>query len=334
MGAVSSTAPGLAPESISLAMLEAHDPKGGRGPAHGRRWRCPLPECHNSRDRDLSVDEASGAWNCHNCKARGKLLEHRATTPAQRTAYRSQARSRALASVFSLAPAPAPSGSLDPAWRGELARLQDLEGTPGAKYLQGRGIPPELAQACGVRFSPSWTPRREDTAAYRAGGAVVFPLCDRSGAQVAANGRYLSPNATPKTRTGGDASSGTFEATAARLCPTAARWRALEAPAVILCEGPMDALSLALCGYPALAAGGCNLAAWVPAACAFKRVLIASDADERGDEAASTWSHAVRPFAAQVERLRPQGGKDWNEVLQVLGADALADQIALQVLLP
>ena len=316
---------GGAPSPLSLAEVEAFDPQGGRGPEHGRRWRCPLCQ---AKERSLSVNTATGAYNCKraSCGVRGLLLEHRThdAQGLQGRSYRAQAKARALANVFSLGTSAAPVERLASTWRESLSQLEPLAETSGAKYLASRGIAPELAQACGVRFAATWAPRGEGTAIYRAGVAVVFPMRDRSGALVAANGRYLSPDATPKTRTGGTSGLGAFAASVQREAASDARLSPLEAPAVILCEGPMDALSLAACGYPALAVSGCNLPAWIPAACAFKRVLLASDADASGDEAASTWRQSVRPFAAEVERLRPPHGKDWNEALLVLGRDALA----------
>jgi hypothetical protein len=237
-----------------------------------------------------------------------------------------------VASMFDLGITPAPKlGGTDTTWRSELRGLQKLQGTPGAHYLESRGIPAELAHNCGVRFSPSWAPRREGTPAYRAGAAVVFPLRDDSGRLVAANGRYIGAGATPKTRTGGDASRGVFEATTPRL--DLVRMRPFDAPSLIFCEGPIDALSMALCGYPALAVAGCNLPPWIDAECVRKRVLLASDADERGNKAASTWKPTVLPFAAEVERMRPPCGKDWNDALLQVGAGPLAEYLGWYVLL-
>jgi DNA primase len=62
-------------------------------------------------------------------------------------------------------------------------------------------------------------------------------------------------------------------------------------------------------------------------------VLIASDADPSGDAAAGEWRRQLGPFATDCERLLPKGAKDWNELLQAIGRDALADLLAGPVMM-
>jgi len=80
----------------------------------------------------------------------------------------------------------------------------------------------------------------------------------------------------------------------------------------VLIEAPIDALSLAVCGVPAVALCGCEgLPDWLRMRCAFQTVIAAFDADDPGDE------------ATRVLRLRPVGAKDWNAALLSRGADDL-----------
>lgn len=102
-------------------------------------------------------------------------------------------------------------------------------------------------------------------------------------------------------------------------------------PALIVAEAPLDALSLAEAGYPAVALCGTDEPAWLHRICAFRRVLLAFDADEAGDRAGERLAPLLSSFGAKCERLRPEGGKDWNEVLQA-GREALGDWLALRVL--
>ncbi len=52
-------------------------------------------------------------------------------------------------------------------------------------------------------------------------------------------------------------------------------------------------------------------------------MVIATDADGPGDDAAAKLTPALRSFGARVERWRPMEAKDFNEVLQAQGAEAL-----------
>jgi Toprim-like len=87
------------------------------------------------------------------------------------------------------------------------------------------------------------------------------------------------------------------------------------AGALVLVEGPCDALSLAECDVPAVALVGTAAPAWLPQAAAFRRVVVALDADAAGDRAAAGLMEALASFARSVERLRPPAGKDWNDAL-------------------
>jgi DNA primase len=55
--------------------------------------------------------------------------------------------------------------------------------------------------------------------------------------------------------------------------------------------------------------------AWLPQAAAFRRVVVALDADAAGDRAAAGLADRLASLARSVERLRPPLGKDWNDAL-------------------
>jgi hypothetical protein len=77
----------------------------------------------------------------------------------------------------------------------------------------------------------------------------VFACQTAAGRVVALQGRFLAPSAgVPKAMSIGAISAGVF-----------ATRGALEADAVAIGEAPLDALSLAACGVPALALFGCAL---------------------------------------------------------------------------
>lgn len=101
--------------------------------------------------------------------------------------------------------------------------------------------------------------------------------------------------------------------------------------ALIVTEAPIDALSLTTARYPALALCGTDEPAWFHRACAFRRVLLSLDADDAGGRAAARLTSLFQNFGARCDRLRPEGGKGWNEVLQT-GRETLGDWLALRVL--
>ena len=121
------------------------------------------------------------------------------------------------------------------AWSGTVP-IADAMAVGGRTYLRGRGIPAEAAEAARLRYAGLWGEEDE-----YAGPAVVFPLQDEGGKLVAAAGRFLAPPSdVEKTQSAGSKSRGVFEALPG----------ALDAEGVIICEGPLAALSVATCDYP------------------------------------------------------------------------------------
>ena len=316
---------------LSLTELEAYDPMA---PAHGGRelrFCCPLPSCREKRrdaaHRSLAVNAASGDWYCHRCNAGGRLREWWIDRPREDPRARHRARVRRLFSFpagggASVAPrtaaasrdvpptalrSPSPrreavrdelpshrhrQPSLD--WRQRLNGTRPLHETPGARYLAGRGIDVSSAHGAGVRYSDDWFGRP----------AILFPVYDAARVLVGAQGRYVDGGERPKTRSAGSIRDGLF-----------ATPGALAGEPWVITEAPLDALSLAAVGCPAVALLGTGWPEWLIPACAFRRVLIATDADEAGDQAACKLSAALAPLGARVARLRPWRFKDWNELL-------------------
>ena len=84
---------------------------------------------------------------------------------------------------------------------------------------------------------------------------------------------------------------------------------------VIVTEAPLDALSLAACGFPALALLGTHYPDWLPAAIGARPAYLATDNDGAGDGAAGKLCNALAANGGKVYRLKPEGVKDWNEYL-------------------
>ncbi|HPW22285.1 MAG TPA: toprim domain-containing protein [Vicinamibacterales bacterium] len=299
------------PESLSLRELQAFDPRARVNEGESD-FCCPL--CGEGKPRDsahrcLSVNVRTGKYQCHRCEAKGVLQERQ--EPRPQLAPRARRRA-ALHRAFALPPQE-PQEPADPSWKGRLAGLEALAGTPGASYLDARGIPLDVATAAGVRFSSRWYGRP----------AVVFAFRDADGNLVAAQGR-CADGQEPGKLSAGPIGRGVFFGPGAREALDAGE----DGATIALVEAPIDALSLAVAGLPALALGGCGGKAWLPRALAFRRVLLAFDADEAGDVAAAKLAAELQALGARCERLRPADAKDWNEALQQGGADALRAAIA------
>lgn len=306
--------------ALSLAELESFDSRAlglrlGQG-GKEQRFLCPL--CGDGKPKDaahrcLSLNSQSGVWHCHRCGQNGKLREMWEERPPLPRRERARA---ALAQTFAVPVAPAlPRADKGAAatWKHLLQGLQPLDETRGAFYLRERGLSLPTALGADARFCADFLGRP----------AVVFPLRDRQGKLVGAQGRYVDGHDQPKARTLGDKRCGLFVAKGA-----------LDAamPALLVTEAPLDALSLAQAGYPAVAVCGTEPPTWFHRLAAFRRVLLAFDADEAGDRAADKVAPLLSSFGARCERLRPEGAKDWNELLQHAGQHDLADFLALHVL--
>ncbi len=168
--------------------------------------------------------------------------------------------------------------------RGLVSILDDRAAT-GADYLRRRGIALDVADLAPVRYARRWFGRP----------AVCFPVRDREGRKIAAQGRYIDGE-QPKVRTAGP-KTGIF-----------ALPMTLDVDVLTIVEAPLCALSLAMCGLPAVAILGTSYAEWLPVVLAYRRryVAIATNNDPAGNGAAEK-------LTAPLLRL---GVKDPNDLLQ------------------
>jgi len=94
-----------------------------------------------------------------------------------------------------------------------------------------------------------------------------------------------------------------------------------------------EALSVAACGFPALAlCGKSGWPQWLPMKCAFKEVLLAFDGDAVGEDGAAKLAQVLESLGAKVRCMAPQGAKDWNEMLMQQGVQGLDEWLCLQLL--
>jgi len=337
---------------LSLVDLQEFDPQA---PAN-RCW-CPLCGVDKPRDsvhRSLSFDGATGKWKCFRCGAGGVLREFWRETQRPTSSGPGQGRVAPRQSQLLrgpvIQPTPIAAGPLTSqetqpiptvpaptplAWRSKWEETVPLENTLGATYLEGRGITLETAQVAGVRFSANWNAEPDRTACQspgkvrRAMPAVVFPIKDQHGAIVAAQARAIRGSAK---LTAGPKKHGAFFALVQMKSGRVFSPHDRNTPVIAITEAPMDALSLAVAGFPALALCGTSGPGWLHIACGLRRVALALDADEAGEKAAAELENLLTPFGARCERLRPESAKDWNEYLMCYGPQNLRDFVALHLL--
>lgn len=299
---------------LTLAELEAFDPHPIK---NGSEWRYLCPFCAD-KERTFHLNCDSNLWNCKRatCDVRGKLADENESSPSTRRQRAQAGLERAFGSSFKsesplelysplrisgkpreISASHSKQSPLD------LTGLSSLRNTPAQAYLEGRGFHIETIMAAGAFFSPSWS--------CFARPAVVFPVCDDKGVIWAAQGRFLG-DFKPKAITDGRVGRGVYAS------PDA--W---DAPILFLTEAPLDAISLWYCGFPALALCGVSERPWLWPLCLFKRVALAFDADEGGEKASANWRRDLAGFGASCLRVRPQGAKDWNEMLKQRGQSQL-----------
>lgn len=290
---------------FSLAELERFDGKARGFGKRQRRFCCP--DCHGDKrmdadHRSLAVNVETGEYYCHRCQTAGVLREFCAANASP---------------VVREFPAPQPAKQeTDDRWRKFVADAKPITGTVGAQYLDGRGVPADVAESAGVLSGTWW--KRDDVADKPVPfSAVIFPICDQTGVLVAAQARAIAGD-TKRTR--GDKSQGVFLATPG----------ALAAQRLSITEAPIDALTVAACGVDAIALAGTSWPEWLPAALAGKQVLVATDNDQAGDECFGRIADALDGLA-DVVRVRPNGAKDWTELAERYGLDTVEAQLAFEL---
>lgn len=203
---------------------------------------------------------------------------------------------RAVASI------PTPTNEEREHLRAAVQGCRPILGTPGEAYLKSRGLDPVFADACQVRYHPSWLGR---------GAAVVFPGRDRARRLVAAQGRFLRPVGGPKAMSRGKVALGVFSTPQALVKGLYGR-----SGPIAVTEAPLDALALAMNGLSSIATFGAgNRQAWLVATLSGRDVVIATDDDDAGEKAERELRKWLR-FGTEMTRIRFNGCKDAAEMLE------------------
>jgi hypothetical protein len=191
-----------------------------------------------------------------------------------------------------------------------------FENSPAQEYLISRGITAETAKAFGCGYAAEWkhwTKTNDKLELKGTDRRAVFPITDPEGNVLAYHGRAIDAEFINSNKiTKGSRKEALFQTAGV-----------FDADILFLCEGPADAMALHQCGFAAVASVATSIPSWLPNRLAFRKVMVALDADETGDQAAEKHINELRAHGARAVRLRPEGGKDWNDVLLKTGTSEL-----------
>lgn len=309
--------------NLSLDELERFDSKSPKT-RNERRFLCPMcgvNKSHDAAHRSLVVNQQTGTFFCHRCQAKGKLREFWEERPKMSKQSRTRLK---LISHFSTDETSVCRTLKDEKKKEnpveKMAQYQtELVHSPAEIYLSNRGILPAVAQTAGCGYADNWEHWEKKEEKWILQGTdrrVVFPVTSREGTLVAIHTRAIDESCFNSSKiTRGDKSDGVFRT----------RQDLFKAKPLAICEAPIDALALEMCGIPALALIGTNGPDWLALECSFTQVLIATDADDAGDKAAFQLKQNLVSRGAKTFRLRPRGAKDWSEVLENMGAEKLSE---------
>jgi Toprim-like len=315
-------------EKLSLSELERFDPNP-KNFGNEKRFLCPF--CGEGKPRDaahksLATNSLNGAWKCHRCNQSGLLQEWWTKQTSARSNKPKIDPLQALRNKLAAGKEPL-KAVIEPNNKPSiLAKYQEyvaaFDFSPAAKYLLSRGISEDVAKVAGCGYAAKWEHWEKDGEDWKYKGCdrrVVFPIRDQHGNLVAIQGRAIDKEVPKELKviTRGQKSKGVFSTTGS-----------IEMQKPIVAEAPIDALSFAQAGWHAMATCGTDVQEWFIKYCAFKTVGEAFDADEAGDKAAENLSVKLQQNGAKPIRLRPEGGKDWNDCLMTKGVSFVKAEVS------
>lgn len=328
-------------EHLSLAELEKFDHRAPRNKTE-RRFCCPF--CGTGKTisqdhRSLAVNTSSGVWICHRCSRNGLLKEYWKELSDKSYDFNKNERSSNFKKrkqvlkqeFFQVNQTLCKPETFPTEGQQKLEKLrekydcwvEDFAGSEASHYLEGRGIAEAIAGEAGCGYASNWQHwEKVENEGWNLIGTdkrVVFPIRDRQNNLIAVSARAIDGDFLgSKAITVGKKSLGVFSTP-----------NAVGSSRAIIVEAPIDALSLKVIGFDAIAVIGTSWPDWLWLDCAFRRVGIGFDADDAGDIAAKKMVVEFSQSGSVCIRLRPTGGKDWNEVLVTQGILAQQNLLGL-----
>lgn len=239
----------------------------------------------NEEHASLVVDPQTGAYLCHRCGRKGKLNVQSASSPVARRRREEGLVSNAVCLI---------ADEWKEIWEASFD-VTTVGGEDAQYYLNSRGFTSgKWFRDNDVRYNPN----------FYGEPSVMFGIRNLWGELVGCQGRRIAPaEGHSKVCTAKGSQPGLF----------LSRPEAILADPLIICESPIDALSLDVMGYPAVSVQGTRLPEWINYITYFRRVVVAPDNDEEGCRAVERWRNSIICQGCTV--AVPPHGKDWNESL-------------------
>lgn len=283
------------------AMVDRHVPV--RRNAGGGVACCPF---HDDRNPSFSIFANDTRFHCHGCGASGDVIAF-----VQRAHGVSFSDALGMLSDGTI-PVPQQTASDPPDSLDRIQEARELfeqavsaEGTPAENYLRSRGITIRIPPS--IRFA--WLPYR----GLGKGPCLVAALEDKTGEITGVQRTFLLPDGNGKANIANPKLSlGKVSGSAIRLNPN------LSGGEAVVCEGLEDGLSLAqLAGASVWVAAGATMMSNIEFPPSVTRIIIASDNDYPGMEAAKKAAHSFFGRGLTVRLFRPLDGfKDFNDELR------------------
>lgn len=308
-------------QSVDLVGLIGSDI--GAGVKRGNKvfWCCPF---HDDRDPSLTVyhDDDGDRYHCHGCGAHGDVFdwqEHRQGVSFRETV--------AQWKISGYKPTSKPARRLSPKpvkeppsedWQTAAMRVAlDCEkelwnGQHGAvvEWLADRGLDRTTLQRWYVGFNPKaqelhglWTPKGITIPHWHEGSNTIWGIKVRQGQ--GAKQKYMHVKGGTDGMFGADTLAGHTSA--------------------VICEGEFDAMLLHahvgdLVAVVTLgSASSKDVDPWLPWLLRVDRLLIATDADQAGDESAEYWLKLTKRARRLRPPVDPKDGKDVTDYWQAGG---------------
>jgi len=296
--------------------VSLHDMLDHLGLAHrGRSMQCPNRGAHQHGDQTMSAYASPSwrTWHCHACGKGGSVIDLWAVAQGVSLAEAG----RALEASYGLGnsrdtlrpeprPLAEPASALRPAGSDVHAALKAfqhaLERSDHARqYLEGRGIPRDVALKAGLGFARNgaW-PNERGSGQPR----IVAPVTTPDGTLLTLYGRSTMPCPKQLRHDFLPGDKGIFNA------------KALKDETVVLTEGVFDALSVLAAGKPAAALCGLSMREVWWREIAALTIILAVDADEAGQQRGQALAASAGKAGKEVVTLEMaalEGHKDLSE---------------------
>lgn len=313
----------------------------GRGSGRNATWPCPSPEHgeQTGRTPPVTVFEARNGdqrWKCHSCGAGGTAIDLVCSAQGSSVAQAfetlagaplPQVRRPSLASERTKAPIVEDLAAIETWVCAAQRRLWGRPGDAARRWLAGRGLAEPILRANRVGYHVHAAAHVAVPGIPNTTG-IVLPALDRGGLAIYGQLRSLRGGDGPKYLNPSSQLARPVKVTPVRLAALPATRQV-----VFVCEGMLDALTVAQAGWRACAVLGAGLAGERVAAELLRTypgrdLVLAFDNDPAGRAAAQAIGCCLAGFGVNVREFGlPSAVNDINEFAMNSGPRALSDRL-------